>query len=114
MKGRGWWSAVAVVVGFAAAAAISWGSLPTPVDCTPSYSGNTPLGSALAFTSPTEESVGTDHWYNFTIASVSPPSPLQDLKFGVQTSSGQPVSADPDWAAHMLDHGGSTIGIYTI
>jgi hypothetical protein len=108
------WTAIAVVVGIVAAAALVWDSLPTPVSCNVSASGNTPLGTAMAFGTPVEQIWGPDHWYNATVASSDDLTIFDDLNFGVQTDAGESISPGPGWTALMLNYTGYPIGNYTL
>lgn len=68
----------------------------------------------MAFGTPVEESQGSDHWYNFSVASAGGGVQFQNLRFGVQTPTGAPVAPSPGWTATMLDHSGQTVGVFAI
>jgi hypothetical protein len=108
------WTAIAVAVGIVAAVALAWDSLPTPVDCNAPPTGNTPLGSAMAFGTPVEQIWGANHWYNATVASSDDRTIFDDLNFGVQTEGGEAISPGPGWSALMLNYTGYPIGNYTL
>lgn len=50
--------------------------------------GNTPLGTALAMAPATEQSKGTNFWYNFSVSTASGGLTWSNLVFQFQTSTG--------------------------
>ena len=108
--------AVAVVVGVVAAGAFVWVVLaqPAPIDCNPQNSGPTPLGSWLAFSSPTERTLGSAHWYNSTAQSVGSGLRLYNLGFEFQAAGGFTVSPRVAWNLTALNAVGAVIGAYAL
>src|SRR5579859_2382502 len=53
--------------------------------------GNTPLGTALALSSPTENSKGTTNYYNFSVASAGGGLLLNNLQFQIVSTGGSIV-----------------------
>ncbi len=104
-----WLTAIAIVLGVAVAATAEWAvaSGPQPVDCYPhSAPGSIPIGTALAIATPTEESVGADHWYNFSVQAAGGGLHFNNLLFQVQTSSGSVVDPGSGWTFNAYDvHG---------
>jgi hypothetical protein len=114
-RGATWVTAIAVAIGASAGVALAWVSLPIPVGCGSPSSGQTPLGSPpLAFGTPNEKTVGSDHWYNFSVASAGGGLQLNNLNFRVQTWAGVDVLPHLGWAATMLSHSGNPVGTYVM
>lgn len=69
------------------------------VSACPSSSGgdNTPLGTWFAFSKPTEQVAGTNHWYNFSVQSSEPSIVMADLTFQVQADNGSEVTPGVGW-----------------
>jgi hypothetical protein len=76
--------------------------------------GNTPLGSAMAIGTPTEETHGLDHWYNFSVASGGGGRELDTLTFQVLTATGMNVTPGPGWMMSVLNYRGESIGSYVL
>lgn len=108
--------AVAVVVGFVVAGALVWVILarPTPIDCNTQSSGSPPLGPWLAFSSPTERTLGSAHWYNSTAESVGGGLHLDNLGFEFQSAGGLAISPGVAWNLTALSAPGALIGAYSL
>ena len=77
--------------------------------------GNTPLGTALALSSPTENSKGTTNYYNFSVQSAGGGLLLNNLQFQIVGSGGSiiPTTA-AGWSLSVLGITGSSVGTYSI
>ena len=113
-----WLIVSAVVIGLVAAAAVLWVNLNAPgqTACGTAPSGPTPLGGAgwVAFGSPSEQTVGAYHWYNFTSESAGGGLSLDNLNFQVQTPNGSIVTPEVAWNLTVYDMYGSRIGTYSM
>jgi hypothetical protein len=109
-------TAVAIVVGVAAAGALVWAATrgSSTVDCNPHGSGNTPLGAFFALSSPSEESVGLDHWYNFTVQTGLPSLHLGNLDFEIQNAGGETVVPGANWTLEVWNVTGAWVGTYSL
>jgi hypothetical protein len=117
MLGRTRWvAAIAIATGVAIGTSLVWMNLNTPASpaCGSTPSGPTPLGTSWAFSSPTEQSLGSYHWYNFTSVSAGGGSSLDNLKFQVQTSNGSIVAPEPGWNLTVDGKYGSRIGSFSM
>jgi hypothetical protein len=107
---------IAVVLGIAAAVILVWVAMPrsSGVDCNPSHSGQTPLGSFLSLSPPREAVIGPTHWYNFSLQSVPGDLRLANLVFEVQTTSGVVVQPNPAWTLRLTDPAAGVLGNYSL
>jgi hypothetical protein len=105
---------VALVVGIVAGAGLVWVSEPPGVNCNAPPSGGTPLGTSFSLNTPTEQSVGSDHWYNFTVGASAAGMVYRSFSFEVQTGSGAPVAPEPGWSLLAVNSSGREIGAYAL
>lgn len=75
--------------------------------------GNTPLGTALALSSPSEAAKGASNYYNFSVQSAGGGLLLNNLAFQVVNSQGS-IVATTGFTLNVLGITGSTVGTYTI
>ena len=108
--------ALAVIVGIAAAGTLVWLYLPrsTAVNCNAPGSDGSPLGTAFAISSPSEQTVGSQHWYNSTVQSGGGGLRLAGLKFEFQSPSGTVVVPGPAWNLTALNLSGERLGTYAL
>lgn len=109
-------AALAILTGAATGGAIVWATLPSPasINCGYTSSGNTPFGSALAFSPPKEDAKGTAHWYNSTIVSASGGLSLRNLVLEIQTQAGVIIVPGPQWTLNAFSVSLSHIGTFSL
>lgn len=75
---------------------------------------NCPLAANFGLTTPSEKTVGGQHWYNFTVIAADGGLKLGQLSFEVLTQSGGVVPPSASW--HLLVLGGSNeiVGEYSM
>jgi len=108
--------AAATIIAIALGAALVWVALPGPstTRCSPGGSGGTPLQTALALSTPSEETVGSDHWYNFSVGAAEGGWTLGNLNFQVQTTGGEVVSPGPGWSLTVSNNDGESVATYAL
>jgi len=105
--------AAAVLIDGAVFAALG-GPFPSPFpDCAGCPAAQSPLGTALALGTPTEQSAGGEHWYNFTVESGGGGLVLDDIQIEVLTASGAVVPPNVDWNLSALLNGSAPLGYYS-
>ena len=109
-------AALALVGGIVVGASLFWTAFqsPTTVGGGSFPTGNTPLGTFLAFGSPSEETNGADHWYNFSVESAGGNYRLNNLDFQAQTPGGMTLAAGAGWALIVSDAGGAKVAAYSM
>lgn len=105
---RAVWIGVAVGVATVSVALILWLFLPAPpVPC----NGCGGYGSALALGSPSEDSPGANHWYNFSIQSAGGGLILNNINFAIDSPSGSNI-AQSAWTLLVTNLYHQVVGVY--
>jgi hypothetical protein len=107
---------LAIAIGVAAGTGVVWlaQSGPETVDCFPGSSSNTPLVTSMALGPPLEQTVGSDHWYNFSIQAAATGWELHNLDVEVQSSGGGIVAPGSAWSLTVSNAAGAPLTIYAL
>jgi hypothetical protein len=110
---RGWAQPAAAIVGAALAIGLFWFSTPVKVDpCAASGAGNTPLGTTIAISPPSESRAGTERWYNFSILSGGGGLRIGDIRLDVVSPSGGAVALTGSDTVRVTGSGDLTVAEY--
>jgi hypothetical protein len=118
-------SAIAVILGIALGGILSFAVTPslTGPACGRPGGGNpgpgsSPFGSPaialVGFGQPSERTVGSSHWYNFSIVSSAGGPRLFNFEFRLEGATGSPVSPSPGWTLEVLSSTGVPLGNFSI
>ena len=75
--------------------------------------GNTPIGTALALGKPSENSKGTNFWYNFSVQSAGGGLIMNNMNFQVLTTSNGIVTPT-GFTLNVLGLTGTSVAAYTM
>jgi hypothetical protein len=106
--------AAAIVADFAFLTALGGVSLPFTPICAGCPSPTTPLGTALALGTPTEQSAVGHDWYNFTVDDAGDGILLDEIQVQVLSAAGSVIDPSPDWTLVALGTVGALVGQYSL
>jgi hypothetical protein len=111
-----WWAAIGLVLAITIIAVVVWAAWPRPTgpDCGISSSGQTPLEGFFAWSNPQEQSVGSDHWYNSSVQSVTGGLLLENLAAQLETPSGLNATLGLGSALTVRNSSGPLAGTYPL
>jgi hypothetical protein len=109
-------AAIALALGIAAGSALCWVSFQSPPQptCGSPGGGDGGLGTGPTLGTPKEQTVGLDHWYNFSVQAMGGGLLLSDLGFHLVSQGGTNVTPGSGWSLIAYDSSGGLLGNYSL